>query len=253
LSRIQNINCIEGIKSLRNNSINLVITSPPYNLDKNTKNKKIIYNSYHDNKEYNTYISWLKEIFELLFNKMTLDGRICINIGDQKNGAIPTHSYIMDFMLSLGYKNFTTIIWNKSQTNRRTAWGSFNSPSCPSFPTTFEYIMIFYSISRKLIHKGKSDLEKREFIDWTIPIWNIAPETRMKKFGHPSMFPEEIPRRLIKMFSYVGDLVLDPFNGLGTTCKVAKDLEREYIGFEIDKTYYDKTIKRLNGEKDWWK
>ena len=120
------------------------------------------------------------------------------------------------------------------------------SPSCPSFPTPFEYILVFYKSSRKLIHKGETDLSKQEFIDWSLSLWNITPEVRMKKMGHPAMFPEEIPKRLIKMFSYPNDIVLDPFSGLSTTCKVAKDLNRQYIGFEIDKDYYNKSLDRIN-------
>jgi len=600
-SYIEKIDCKEGIKKLEDDSVNLVVTSPPYNLGDVSIHNHIKYNTYKDNKDYGEYIKWLKDIFGLLFNKMTEDGRICINIGDQKNGAIPTHWYIMDFMFKLGYGYFTTIIWNKSQTARRTAWGcysddvnvltsnglklfrdvnilndefatlnlntkeleyqkathyiekvideeifdiksktidlsvtkchnmlyqhrdknnsldlmesnelfkqysitipkkvkyssgkkedwfylpkiisgkrckkylkeyyqkevkidmnlwlkflgifltdgncyysekrgsyktsiyqvkekfmdeikevlgllpfefkykknknefhvcdkrlasylfsiknknkikipefiqnltkeqinifiewtavgdgshnetgnwnkiaisssdflgeflnlllkneenfsvykqktknhylngkmiktnkpmyivsrkesnntiiknkynhistrkyngkvycvsvpnhtllverngkflwcgnSFMSPSCPSFPTPFEYILVFYKSSRKLIHKGESDLIKKEFIDWSLAIWNITGETRMKKFGHPAMFPKEIPKRLIKMFSYPGDVVLDPFSGLGTTCKVAKDLKRCYIGFETDEEYYKKSLERLN-------
>ena len=245
MNKIYNEDCLIGIDELEDNSINLVITSPPYNLEKVSVHNKIEYNTYKDNKPFNEYIEWLAEIFKKLYNKLTIDGRVCINIGDHKNGAIPVHFHIMDFMYSIGYKHFTTIIWNKSQTARRTSWGSWLSPSCPSFPTPFEYILVFYKESRKLIHKGESDLIKEEFIQWSLALWNMAPETRMKKMGHPAMFPKELPKRLIKMFSYIDDIVLDPFCGLGTTCKVAKDLDRKYVGFEIDERYYEKTLERL--------
>jgi site-specific DNA-methyltransferase (adenine-specific) len=247
-SYVSNIDCVEGLKKLDDNLINLVVTSPPYNLGDVSVHNHIEYNTYKDNKEFSEYLDWLTDIFHITKSKLTDDGRVCINIGDQKNGAIPTHGYIMDFMFGLGYGHFTTIIWNKSQTARRTAWGSFMSPSCPSFPTPFEYILVFYNESRKLTHKGETDLEKQEFIDWSLALWNITGETRMKKFGHPAMFPEEIPKRLIKMFSYPGDVVLDPFSGLGTTCKVAKDLKRCYIGFETDEKYYEKSLERLKNE-----
>ncbi len=248
INQILNIKCEEGILELEDNFVNLVLTSPPYNLENVSVHNFIQYNTYQDNKEFYNYINWLKDIFLKLKPKLKEDARICINIGSQKNGAIPTHWYIMDFMFELCYGYYTTIIWNKSQTNRRTTWGSWLSPSCPSFPTPFEYILVFYNFSRKLTHKGKSDLERQEFIDWSLSLWNVSGEQRMKKFGHPAMFPEEIPRRLIKMFSYPGDLVLDPFSGLGTTCKVAKDLKRNYIGFEMDKEYYKKSLERLNGK-----
>ena len=245
MNEIFNVKCEEGIQELEDNSVNLVVTSPPYNLKNVSIHNHIEYNLYKDDRDYHEYINWLKEVFGLTYGKLTEDGRVCINIGDQKNGAIPTHFYIMNAMFELGYGYFTTIIWNKSQTARRTAWGSFMSPSCPSFPTPFEYILVFYKSVRKLTHKATTDLIKKEFIDWSLAIWNITGEVRMKKFGHPAMFPEEIPKRLIKLFSYPGDVVLDPFNGLGTTCKVAKELGRQYIGFEIDELYYEKSLERL--------
>jgi len=243
---IFNEDCLEGIKKIDNELVNLVVTSPPYNLGDVSVHNHIEYNSYSDDKKFDEYIKWLREIFLFISLKLPKDGRVCINIGDQKNGAIPTHFHITKMMLQIGYSYFTTIIWNKSQTARRTAWGSWMSPSCPSFPTPFEYILVFYKEERKLQHKGESDIERQEYIDWSFAMWNFPGEGKMKKFGHPAMFPEEIPKRLIKMFSYVGDVVMDPFSGLGTTCKVAKDLDRRYIGFETDKEYYEKTLERLN-------
>jgi len=245
MNKLFNIGCEEGIPNLDDNTVNLVVTSPPYNLENVSIHSHIEYNTYKDNKDYTEYIKWLAEIFHSLKPKLTDDGRVCINIADPKNGAIPTHWHVMDFMFKSGYGYFTTIIWNKSQIGRRTAWGSFMSPSCPSFPTPFEYILVFYKSSRKLTHKREPDIEKQEFIDWSLPTWNFIEENRMKKLGHPAMFPEELPKRLIKLFSYPGDVVLDPFSGLATTCKVAKDLGRQYIGFEIDELYHKKSIERL--------
>lgn len=245
MNNILNIDCIKGIDLLDDSSINLCITSPPYNLWNTSDHKKIEYNTYKDDVDFIEYLKWLKNIYYKLYSKMADDGRIVINIGDKKNGGIPTHYHIIKFMFDIGYNYYTTIIWNKSQISRRTSWGSWLSPSCPSFPTPFEYILVFYKNSRKLLHRGKSDLEKEEFIKWSLAIWTMAPESRMKKFEHPAVFPEELPRRCIKMFSYIDDIVLDIFAGVGTTCKVAKDLNRKYIGFEIDKKYYDKAINRL--------
>lgn len=245
VNKLYNIDCIKGMSQLDDESINLCITSPPYNLWNETKHKKIEYNTYKDNIDFLSYISWLKTVFYNLYYKLTEDGRVIINIGDKKNGLVPSHFYVTKAMLEIGYRYYTTIIWNKSQISRRTSWGSFNSPSCPSFPTPFEYILVFYKKSRKLIHSGESDLTKEEFIKWSLAIWSFAPETRMKQFEHPAMFPEELPRRCIKMFSYLDDVVVDPFSGIGTTCKVAKDLNREYIGFEIDEKYHNKALERI--------
>jgi site-specific DNA-methyltransferase (adenine-specific) len=241
--------CLNLIPTLKDKSVNMVITSPPYNVDLgNNKYKKDGYNIYQDNKDHKDYINWLKSVFKALYSKMTDDGRVAINIGDGKNGSIPTHSDVINLMTEIGYKPYTTIIWNKSQVGNRTAWGSFKSPSSPSFPTPFEYILVFYKKHRKLQHKGITDIEKQEFIDWSLAIWNFAPETRMKKIGHPAMFPVELPRRLLKLFTYQEDVVFDPFMGAGTVGVACKTLNRKFIGTEIDKTYYNIAKDRIEGK-----
>lgn len=249
LNNIYNMDCLNGLRKMDDNTIDLVVTSPPYNVDLgNNKYNKNPYNLYNDNKEHQEYISWLKEIFSLVYLKLKSGGRVCINIGDGKNGAVPTHSDVIQMMCEIGYIPMSVIIWNKNTVSGRTAWGSFKSPSCPSFPTPFEYILVFAKDSRKLKYKGETDLTKEEFIDWSLALWTFAPETRQKKIGHPAMFPEELPKRLIKMFSWKGALVVDPFNGAGTTCKVAKELGRQYIGFEISKDYCDIATERIADE-----
>ncbi len=232
---------------LEDNSVDLVITSPPYNVDLgNNKYNKSPYNLYNDNREHSDYISWMKDIFQALYPKLKSGGRIAINIGDGQNGRIPTHSDIIQFMTKeIGYLPFSTIIWDKSQVGNRTAWGSWLSPSSPSFPTPFEYILIFAKENTKLQYKGETDLIDEEFKKWAFASWTFTPETRMKDFGHPAMFPEELPKRLIKMLSWKDSLVVDIFNGCGTTAVASKKLGRNYIGFELSKEYCEKTEKRL--------
>lgn len=228
-------------------SLDLTITSPPYNVNLgNNKLNKNPYDLYNDNKDHQNYIKWLRNIFSKIYDKTKLGGRCIINIGDGKNGAVPTHSDIIQFMKELGWIPMSTIIWNKNQVGSRTAWGSFMSPSSPSFPSPFEYILVFAKGNKKLQWKGETDLEKQEFIDWAYGIWNIAPETRMKKIGHPAMFPIELPRRLMKMFSWKNSLVYDPFSGAGTTAIACKENNRKFIGSEISKDYYNISIERTN-------
>lgn len=246
VNQIYNMDCITGIAQMNDSSIDIVVTSPPYNVDLgNNKYNKNPYNLYNDNREHRDYIEWLRKIFTLTYEKLKSGARVCINIGDGKNGAVPTHSDVIQMMCEIGYIPMSVIIWNKNTVSGRTAWGSFNSPSSPSFPTPFEYILVFAKDSKKLQWKGGTDLTKEEFIEWSLALWNFAPETRQKKIGHPAMFPEELPRRLIKMFSWKNALVVDPFNGAGTTTKVAKDLDRRFIGFDISKEYCDIANKRL--------
>ncbi len=244
LNNIYNIDCKLAIPLLQDNSIDLLITSPPYNV--NLNKVKQGYDIYNDNKCHLEFIQWLKSIFELLYPKIKKGGRLVINIGDGKNGAIPTSSDVIQFMKELNYIPFTHIIWNKKHTSSRTAWGSWLSPSCPSFPTPFEHILVFCKETNILNHKGNSDLIKQEFIDYSLAMWEFPPEKDQKKYNHSAMFPEELPKRCIKMFTYIGDTVLDIFSGIGTTCKVAKDLNRNYIGFELSEEYYKTSLSRVN-------
>jgi site-specific DNA-methyltransferase (adenine-specific) len=250
LNKIYNMDCMDGLRKMDDNIIDLVVTSPPYNVDLgNNKYNKNPYNLYNDNKEHQEYISWLKEIFSLVYLKLKSGGRVCINIGDGKNGSVPTHSDIIQMMCDIGYIPITNIIWNKNTTSNRASFGSYLSPSCPSFPRGFEFILVFAKENKKLQYKGETDLTKEEFVEWTNGLWTFAPETRQKQFGHPAMFPEELPKRLIKMFSWKGALVVDPFMGSGTTAIVCINTNRNYIGFEISKEYCDIANKRINNKQ----
>ena len=239
----------EVIDQLPDKCVNLIVTSPPYNVNLgDTKSQRDGYDEYDDNLSHEDFLNE-RRIFFYKAKRILKDGaRVCINIGDHKNGQIPVGAELIHIMTrELGYNMFTTIVWNKNnQTSNRCSWGSFMSPSAPSFPTPFEWILIFSKGSRKLLHEGESDLDRKEFIDWSFSYWFFSPEQKMNKFGHPAMFPEELPKRCIKMLTYKGDTVLDPYNGTGTTCVVAKKFERNYIGIDLSKKYCDVANKRLN-------
>jgi len=241
------MDCRDGIALLVDESIDLVITSPPYNVNLgHNKYNKSPYDLYSDNIEHKQYIAWLKSIFVDIYRVLKPGGRVCINIGDGKNGAVPTSSDVMHFMThELKYLPLTQIIWNKNQTSNRTAWGSFVSPSAPSFPSPFEHILVFAKDSRKLQHQGETDLTKNEFIAWSSRLWSFPPERKQRKIGHPAMFPEELPTRCMKIFSWVGATVLDPFMGSGTTAVAAIANNRNFIGFEISEEYCKISEERI--------
>lgn len=251
-NKIYNENCLDTMAKMPDNFIDLTVTSPPYNVDLgNNKFNKNPYNLYNDNKDHCEYISWIRDIFKEVHTKTKSGGRCVINIGDGKNGGVPTHSDIIQLMTQdIGWLPITTIIWNKNQVAGRTAWGSFQSPASPSFPTPFEYIMVFAKEHKKLQYKGESDLGKENFIKWAYGIWNMAPETRMKDFGHPAMFPEELVRRCLEMFSWKNSLVYDPFMGSGTTAKMAIIQNRNFIGSEISKEYCEIAEQRIKSEQN---
>jgi len=245
--------CEDLIPQLPDNSVDLVITSPPYNVDLgNNKYNKTPYDMYNDNKDHNKFIEELTYVFSILKPKMVEGGRVCINIGDGKNGCVPTHSDIIQFMTKeLKYLIKTTIVWNKNQIGNRTSWGSFKSPSNPSFPTPLEYILVFCNETQsKKGDKENITVTKDEFIRNSLSLWKFQPESRMKKFKHPAMFPVELPYRLIQQLSYKNDVVLDIFSGAGTTCLAAAMLDRKWIGFELSKEYVEASRKRLKQYTD---
>jgi site-specific DNA-methyltransferase (adenine-specific) len=247
MSHLNNIFCGKAQEILLNfpdNSIDLCVTSPPYNVDLgNNKYNKTPYDLYIDNKDHEEFINDLSTVFSPLYQKLKTGGRVAINIGNGKNGAVPTVADLIIMMTKNRYIPMSQIIWNKKNTSNRAAWGSFLSPSCPSFPSPVEFILIFAKETTKLQNKGESDLSRENFIQWAYGIWEIPTET--KNLGHPAPFPYELPKRLIKMLSWKGATVIDPYNGSGTTTLAARDLDRKYIGIDISQEYCDIAKGRL--------
>lgn len=234
--------CLEVLPTVARGAVNLIVTSPPYNVG-------LEYNSYKDDKPFADYISFLHEVFSLSMDVLSEDGRVAINIGDGKNGKIPTHSIVQTMMCDLGYLPMATIIWNKRTTSNRAAWGSFMSPSCPSFPSCMEYVMLF-SKTAKLSHLGEATIQKEDFIAWTNPLWEFMPETGMRDIGHPAVFPVELPRRCIELLTYRDDVVLDPFVGSGTTAVACLATGRKFIGIEKDEDYFKIAQTRIERAKN---
>lgn len=266
-SKLVNAKWEDGMQTVPSKSVDLIVTSPPYNVNLgNNKHKKDKYESYDDNMPYDDYLAWIKKLFTECNRVLKVGGRLCVNIGDGANGSVPTHAdftymlmhlfdseqgkNLLDSFLSdyAPFQMMTTIVWNKNQIGSSTAWGSFKSPSQPSFPTQFEFIIV---VGKGILkHEGDKDkisISKEDFITNSRALWTFPPETQMmKKYNHPAMFPEELPKRLIDHLTYEGDIVLDPFSGAGTTCAVAKKMKRHYIGFEMSKFYHDEAVERLS-------
>lgn len=253
LNQIHNIRWEEGLAQLKASGIlvDCIVTSPPYNVDLgNNKHNKNPYDLYRDNKDHWEYIKWLKTLFGGAQDFLREGATVAINIGDGKNGSVPTHSDIIQFMTrELEFVMIATIIWKKNQIGSRTAWGSFKSPSCPSFPTPFEYILLFryktkFNQSPNACEENIT-MGKDEFITNSLAIWEFGCE-RLSVVGHPAAYPVELPYRVIQQMTYKGDVVFDPFMGSGSTAIAAKKLDRNYIGFEMSPDYHQLSLKRLS-------
>lgn len=231
------------VASIPDGSVDLIVTSPPYNLD-------IDYDVYHDSVSYDDYLEWTAKWLKKVYLLAADDGRMCLNIpisnrkGVKGEGMISLYSDVVTVAKQVGWKYFTTIIWYGGHISKRTAWGSFMSASAPYVIPPAEAIVVLYKKQWKKKKKGESDITREEFIDWTLGVWTFRGESA-KRIGHPAPFPIELPKRCIKLFSYVGDLVLDPFAGSGTTLVAAKMLNRRAIGVDISREYCELARRRV--------
>ncbi len=224
------------------NSFDLTVTSPPYNVG-------IEYNSNDDTINYDDYLQWSKEWLDNLLYWTKETGRLCLNIplDTNKGGKKSVGSDITQIAKEVGWKYQTTIIWNEGNISRRTAWGSWMSASAPYVIAPVELIVVFYKKEWKKNYKGQNDISKQEFMEWTNGIWTFNGESK-KRIGHPAPFPRELPKRCIKLFSYVGDTIFDPFLGSGTTLIKAKLNNRIGVGLDISKEYCKLAKNRIVNE-----
>lgn len=228
------------LKKLPTNSVDLIFTSPPYNFG-------VEYESSRDGIDWNKYFKQLFAIFDECIRVLKYGGRIIANVQPLFSDYIPIHHMISNHFLEKKLIWKGEIVWEKNNYNcKYTAWGSWKSPSSPYLKYTWEFLEVFSKGT--LIKRGKKeniDISAEEFKKWVVAKWPIAPERRMKEFDHPAMFPEALAERVIKLFSFKNDVVLDPFNGVGTTTLVAAKLERKYLGIDISEEYSRKAQERI--------
>lgn len=244
MNKIYNLDVLEGFKKIQDHTVNVIITSPPYNLD-------IQYKNHQDYMPYEAYLKWLFDVWKESKRVLVEGGRLCINIGENKRQDIsqPTFTAFINQLLKLKMLYRGMIIWNKNNSAKHCAWGSWCSPSNPHLVPIHEYIIVFSKNTYKM--QGKKEhihIEKKDFMDYTKTVWSFGTESK-KKIGHPAPFPLELPKRLIKFYSYEKDVILDPFGGSGTTGLAAVLLDRNYILIEHCKEYCDIAENRILKEK----
>jgi|TARA_Y100000310_G_scaffold345108_1_gene461847 site-specific DNA-methyltransferase (adenine-specific) len=232
----------ESMDELPDNSVHLMITSPPYNVSK----------EYDEDLSLNEYLEMLNTVWRETYRVLVPGGRACINVANLgRKPYIPLHSYIIEGMQKLGFLMRGELLWNKaSSASPSTAWGSWLSAANPVLRDIHEYILVFSkdTYSRKKDNR-ENTIKKEEFLEWTKSVWTF-PAVSARKIGHPAPFPEELPHRLIQLYSFNGDVILDPFVGSGSTCLSAIKDERNYVAYDIDPGYIKLAETRISKYRD---
>jgi DNA modification methylase len=230
-------NSSEKMEEIPDNSIHLMVTSPPYNVGK----------EYDENLTLNEYREFLRKVWSEVKRVLVPGGRACINIANLgRRPYIPLHVFIVEDMLDLGFLMRGEIIWNKASSGSpSTAWGSWLSAKNPVLRDVHEYILVF---SKGMFSRGnlrrKSTISKEEFLEFTKSVWTFAAEPATK-IGHPAPFPVELPYRLIQLYTFEGEIVLDPFMGSGQTAIAAVKTHRHYVGYDTNEEYTKLAERRI--------
>lgn len=228
----------EKMEELPDNSVHLMVTSPPYNVGK----------EYDENLTLNEYREFLKRVWSEVKRVLVPGGRACINIANLgRKPYIPLHAYMIEDMLDLGFLMRGEIIWNKASSGSpSTAWGTWLSAKNPILRDIHEYILVFSksSFARDRIENKKSTISKEEFLEFTKSVWTFSAEPATK-VGHPAPFPVELPYRLIQLYTFEKEVILDPFMGSGQTAIAAIKTHRHYIGYETNQEYIELAQRRI--------
>jgi modification methylase len=228
----------ERMDELPDDSVHLMVTSPPYNVGK----------EYDNDLTLDEYRLFLNRVWEEVYRVLVPGGRVCLNVANLgRKPYLPLHAFFTEDMLKAGFLMRGEVIWNKaSAAGTSTAWGSWKSAKNPTLRDVHEYILIFskQSFARNGDDK-RSTISKEEFLEYTKSVWSFGSESA-KKIGHPAPYPVELPSRCIKLYTFEGDVVLDPFMGSGTTAVAAKSLDRHYVGYDVDKDYVELAKRRLD-------
>jgi site-specific DNA-methyltransferase (adenine-specific) len=248
---LNNGNIVDILPLLPKDSIDMVITSPPYNVG-------VSYDNWNDNMTEDEYFKFTNNWISELKKIVKLGGRLGINIPVMGNNEEIKKSdklifYLDKYIKIIGDSKFNfreCITWIKSYAENdennfcgnNTAWGSYLSPSNPFCRSFSEFILVAHNELPKLQHKGETDLVKEEFMKWTKNIWFMPTDTNKE---HPAVFNEELPKRLMKLYTYIGNTIFEPFAGAGTTCLVAEKLNRKWIACEISEKYCKLTKNRV--------
>ena len=226
------------LKRLPDNCVHLMVTSPPYNVGK----------EYDEDLTLGEYLEFIEEVMEEVYRVLVWGGRACFNVANLgRKPYIPLHAYLIQVFERIGFFLRGEIIWDKGDavSSSSTAWGSWMSAVNPILRDQHEYIIVMSKGDFRREKRGREDtITKDEFLEFTRSVWRFPPESA-RKVGHPAPFPEELPYRCIQLYTFEGDVVLDPFVGSGTTCVAALKTGRHFIGIDIEEEYVKKAEERI--------
>ncbi len=225
------------LRRLPDNSVHLVVTSPPYNVGK----------EYDDDLTLGEYLDFIEDVMREVYRVLVWGGRACFNVANLgRRPYIPLHAYLIERFERIGFLLRGEIIWDKGDavSGSSTAWGTWMSPVNPTLRDQHEYIIVLSKGSLKRRPSGRSTITRDEFLEFTRSVWRFPPE-RARRVGHPAPFPEELPYRCIQLYTFEGDVVLDPFAGSGTTCVAAAKTGRRYLCIEYNRGYVEIARRRL--------
>lgn len=227
----------ENMTELPDRSVALAFTSPPYNVAK----------EYDDDLSLDEYLGLIERVGREVYRTLIAGGRYAINVASLgRKPYIPLHALFYEVHQSIGFLPIGEIIWQKAKgAGGNCAWGSWLSARSPSLRDVHEYILVFTKENFGRPKKGISTIQKDDFMSSTLSVWEIPPESA-RRIGHPAPFPVALAKRVIELYSYDNDLVIDPFCGSGTTCVAAKTLNRRYVGYEISPEYCQLAEYRLS-------
>jgi DNA modification methylase len=229
----------QSMDELPDSSVHLMVTSPPYNASK----------EYDEDLNLEEYLRLLEQVWRETYRVLVPGGRACINVANLgRKPYLPLHAFIVEQMVACGYLMRGEVIWDKAASaSPSTAWGSWMSASNPVLRDVHEYILIFSKDTFGREPEGRENtIARDDFLEWTKSVWSFPPVSA-KQIGHPAPFPEELPHRLIQLYTFQGDVVLDPFAGSGTTCLAAKHDRRHFVGYETNESYTRLALERLDG------